>query len=79
MKKILVLMVAVFAMNMTASAQKITEEERNNVITNLIGRMKPVDGSWLITPEPISYYEFWVVKRARRSTTPIPACQTPPK
>ena len=61
MKKILVLMVAVFAMNMTASAQKITEEERNNVITNLIGRMKPVDGSWLITPEPISYYEYWVV------------------
>ena len=61
MKKILVLMVAVFAMSLTASAQKITEEERNNVITNLIGRMKPVDGSWLITPEPISWYEYWAV------------------
>ena len=62
MKKILVLMVAVFVMTMTASAQKkITEEQRNQVIENLIGRMKPVDGSWLITPEPISYYEFWVV------------------
>ena len=63
MKKILVLMVAVFAMTMTASAQKkITEEQRNQVIENLIGRMKPVDGcSWLITTEPISYYEYWVV------------------
>ena len=46
MKKILVLMVAVFAMTMTASAQKkITEEQRNQVIENLIGRMTPVDGS----------------------------------
>jgi hypothetical protein len=62
MKKILVLMVAVFAMTMTASAQKITKEQRNQVIENLIGRMKPVDGSsWLITTEPISYYEYWVV------------------
>ena len=64
MKKILVLMVAVFAMTMTASAQKkkITKEQRNQVIENLIGRMRPVDGcSWLITPEPISYYEYWVV------------------
>ena len=62
MKKILVLMVAVFVMTMTASAQKkITEEQRNQVIENLIGRMKPVDGSWLITPESISYYEYWVV------------------
>ena len=62
MKKILVLMVAVFAMTMTARAQKkITEEQRNQVIENLIGRMKPVDGSWLITTEPISYYEYWVV------------------
>ena len=62
MKKILVLMIAVFAMSMTASAQKkISEEERDHVITNLIGRMKPVEGSWLITPEPISWYEFWVV------------------
>ena len=62
MKKILVLMVAVFAMTMTANAQKITEEQRNQVIENLIGRMKPVDGSsWLITTEPISYYEYWVV------------------
>ena len=61
MKKILVLMVAVFAMTMTANAQKITKEQRNQVIENLIGRMTPVDGSWLITPEPISYYEYWVV------------------
>ena len=62
MKKILVLMAAVFAMTMTASAQKITKEQRNQVIENLIGRMKPVDGSsWLITTEPISYYEYWVV------------------
>ena len=62
MKKILVLMVAVFAMTMTASAQKITKEQRNQVIENLIGRMKPVDGSsWLITTEPISYYDYWVV------------------
>ena len=62
MKKILVLMVAVFAMTMTANAQKITKEQRNQVIENLIGRMKPVDGSsWLITTEPISYYEYWVV------------------
>ena len=45
MKKILVLMVAVFAMSLTASAQKITEEQRNQVIENLIGRMTPVDGS----------------------------------
>lgn len=46
MKKILVLMVAVFVMTMTASAQKkITEEQRNQVIENLIGRMTPVDGS----------------------------------
>ena len=62
MKKILVLIVAVFAMTMTANAQKITKEQRNQVIENLIGRMKPVDGSsWLITTEPISYYEYWVV------------------
>ena len=62
MKKILVLMVAIFAMTMTANAQKITKEQRNQVIENLIGRMKPVDGSsWLITTEPISYYEYWVV------------------
>lgn len=45
-------MVAVFAMSLTASAQKkITKEQRNQVIENLIGRMRPVDGcSWFITP-----------------------------
>ena len=55
MKKILVLMIAVFAMSMTANAQ--WNETSNRAYHNIINRMAPVDKKYCITTTPIVLWE----------------------
>lgn len=53
-------MLAVFAMSMTANAQRISEDERERVINNLIDHMQKW-GDWYITVTPVTWYEYWAV------------------
>ena len=65
MKKILVLMIAVFAMSMTANAQKLSDDERERVIENMISHMKKW-GKWYITVTPVTWYEYWAVTGVKK-------------
>lgn len=65
MKKILVLMIAVFAMSMTANAQKVSDDKRERVIENMISHMKKW-GEWYITVTPVTWYEYWAVTGVKK-------------
>lgn len=61
MKKLLLLMVAVFAMTMTASAQneKCSPEQQKRAYQNVINRMYAVPGTnYAITVTPIAVWEY---------------------
>ena len=59
MKKLVITLLALVAMATTASAQGMSEEQREKTMYNLIVRMRPVGTKYAITTTPVSYNEYW--------------------
>lgn len=61
MKKLVITLLALVAIATTASAQGMSEEQREKTMYNLIVRMRPVGTKYAITTTPVSYNEYWAV------------------
>lgn len=59
MKKLVITLLALVAIATTASAQGMSEEQREKTMYNLIVRMRPVGTKYAITITPVSYNEYW--------------------
>ena len=59
MKKLVITLLALVAIATTASAQGMSEEQREKTMYNLIVRMRPVGTKYAITTTPVSYNEYW--------------------
>ena len=59
MKKLIITLLALVAIATTASAQGMSEEQREKTMYNLIVRMRPVGTKYAITTTPVSYNEYW--------------------
>lgn len=59
MKKLVITLLALVAIATTASAQGMSEEQREKTMYNLIVRMRPVGIKYAITTTPVSYNEYW--------------------
>lgn len=72
MKKIS-LVLALLMLTLTAGAQKISGEQRDKVISDMIFNMVGVGGKFAITRTPVSYYEYWVItgRKAHSANTSI--------
>lgn len=61
MKKILVLMIAVFAMSMTASAQKVSRDEQANAMIDMMRMFVPVGKEFAVMTYPVTWREYRVI------------------
>ena len=59
MKKLVITLLALVAIATTASAQGMSEEQREKTMYNLIVRMRPVGTKYAITTTQVSYNEYW--------------------
>ena len=59
MNMLVITLLALVAIATTASAQGMSEEQREKTMYNLIVRMRPVGTKYAITTTPVSYNEYW--------------------
>lgn len=52
-------MLCLVSVSMSMTAQKLSDDQRDEAMINLFARSTLVDGKFAITREPITYYDYW--------------------